>query len=94
MVKLKVLSSPSGQIVRSLVNDGVAIGLSSRGLGSVKETREGTIVEADYVISAFDVVSDPSTQGAFMRLMESKTNLEPTKSDRIFRCLNEILMKE
>ena len=94
MVKLKVLSGTPGQQLRSLVNDGVAIGLSSRGLGSVRETREGTIVEDDFVLACVDVVSEPSTQGAFVNLMESKANLELTKPDRIFRCLNEILLKE
>lgn len=94
MVKLKVLSGVPGQQLRSLVNDGVAIGLSSRGLGSVRETREGLMVESDFNLICFDIVSEPSTQGAFMGLMESKQPLVWKKEDRIQRALNEVLFRK
>jgi hypothetical protein len=90
MVKLKVLSGEPGRQLRSLVNDGVAIGLSSRGLGDVKESREGLLVE-NFQLVCFDVVSEPSVGGAFMHLTESKNIIKYEKSDRIFRALNEIL---
>lgn len=93
MVKLKVLSGEPGRQLRTLVNDGVAIGLSSRGLGDVKETRDGLLVE-NYQLVCFDVVSEPSVGGAFMHLMEAKNKLKVDKSDRIYRALNEILRKE
>ena len=93
MVKLKVLSSPSGQIIRALVNDGVAIGLSSRGLGSVQETNEGLMVEDDLSLICFDIVSEPSTKDAFMHLNEAKTPLVLVKSDKIYRMLRDVLSK-
>ena len=69
MGKCKVLNTPSGQILRSLVDSGVTLGISSRGMGSVHEDRQGnTIVEDDFNLICFDFVSDPSTIGAFMRL--------------------------
>jgi len=92
MGKMRVLETPSGQILRSLVDSGVSIGISSRGLGSVKETMGKTIVEDDFQLICFDVVSEPSTPGAFM-MQENKNQLNEvfTKADRINRALNEIL---
>jgi len=92
MGKCKVLSTPSGGILRELVNAGVKIGISSRGLGSVKESMGKTIVEDDFQLICFDVVSEPSTPGAFM-MQEAKTAINEgrTKKDRIRNALNEIL---
>ena len=94
MGKCKVLNTPSGQILQSLVQSNVTLGISSRGMGSVHEDRQGnTIVEDDFNLICFDFVSDPSTIGAFMRLSEGKANINKvyTKADRINRILNDIL---
>ena len=66
--KAKVLSTPMGKIVENLLNDGVKIGVSSRGLGSLKPMREGfNEVQGDFVLTtAADVVFDPSAQTAFV----------------------------
>jgi hypothetical protein len=92
MGKMQVLETPSGKILRSLVDSGVSIGISSRGLGSVKENAGKTIVEDDFQLICFDIVSEPSTPGAFM-MQENKNRLNEvfTKADRINRALNEIL---
>ena len=93
MGKIKILDTPSGDIAKSLVNSGVTLGISSRGLGSVKETREGTVVEHDFQLICFDLVSEPSSPGAFMNLRESKqrdSNIF-TKADKINRILNSII---
>ena len=66
MGKIKVLSTPSGMTLRALINDGVKIGISSRGLGSVRESAGATIVEDDFQLICFDIVSEPSTPQAFM----------------------------
>ena len=93
MGKIKVLSTPSGRILEELVKNGVKLGISSRGLGSVTESQGKTIVEDDFQLICFDMVSEPSTNDAFM-LQEAK-NLDLsgvfTKSDRINRILNDIL---
>ena len=95
MGKAKVLNTPSGQILRALVESGVKIGISSRGMGSVKEQMGKTIVEDDFQLICFDFVSEPSTPGAFM-MKEAKdyTNKVFTKADRINRLLNEVLDDE
>lgn len=92
MGKVKVLSTPSGQILKSLVESGVKLGISSRGLGSVKERAGLTMVEEDFQLICFDFVSEPSTIGAFMNLSESKKSPNIfTKADRINRLLNDIV---
>jgi hypothetical protein len=67
----EILSTPNGKIVEALINDGVKIGISSRGVGSVTEGIKGKIVNEDFKLITFDLVSDPSTKGAFPELSES-----------------------
>jgi len=95
MGKIKVLETPSGKILKELVNGGVTVGVSSRGMGSVTEEKGQTIVEDDFQLICFDMVSEPSTPGAFM-MQEAKkyTNEVFTKADRINRLLNEVLHEE
>lgn len=96
MGKIKVLDTPSGKILKELVNGGVTVGVSSRGMGSVSESNGQTIVEDDFQLICFDMVSEPSTPGAFM-MREAKdynTTSVFTKADRINRLLNEVLSEE
>ena len=91
MGKCKVLDTPAGQILRSLVDAGVKIGISSRGMGSVTERQGQTIVEDDFQLICFDIVSEPSTPGAFMSLSESKLmNEQVEKNNKIITLMNEI----
>ena len=72
MGKIEVLDTPSGKILKELVKSGVKLGISSRGLGSTKSDNKGnTIVEDDFQLICFDMVSEPSTPGAFV-LKEGK----------------------
>ena len=96
MGKIKVLDTPSGKILQELVNGGVTVGVSSRGMGSVREEMGRTIVEDDFQLICFDMVSEPSTPGAFM-MKEAKDLSQSniiTKADRINRLLNEVLDDE
>lgn len=66
--RIEVLNTPSGNILKTLFLDGVTVGISSRGMGSVKQMAEGTLeVQDDFEILCWDMVSTPSTQGSFMR---------------------------
>jgi len=70
--KSKILSTPMGQIVRSLINDGVKLGVSSRALGRIDE-KEGKSFVSDFRLVAIDVVADPSVPTAFVNgILESK----------------------
>lgn len=92
MGKIKVLNTPSGNILKSLVEGGVKLGISSRGLGSVHEDNNGnTIVEDDFQLICFDFVSEPSTPGAYMSVREGQEKNLFTKADRINRILNDIV---
>ena len=92
MGKVKVLNTPSGQVLKSLVESGVKLGISSRGMGSVSEGGGNVIVQEDFQLICFDFVSEPSTPNAFM-MREAKefNNKVFTKADRINRLLNEAL---
>ena len=73
--KAKILSTPMGKIAESLISEGVKLGVSSRGIGSIKQTREGVnVVGDDFMLStAADIVSDPSAPDAFVEgIMEGK----------------------
>ena len=92
MGKIKVLNTPSGNILKSLVDGGVKLGISSRGLGSVHEDNNGnTIVEDDFQLICFDFVSEPSTPGAYMSVREGIEKDIFSKADRINRILNDIV---
>jgi len=75
MGKLEVLPTPAGNILKGLVGAGVKIGISSRGLGSVRETREGTTVNEDFQLICFDVVQEPSTAGAFIEPSNPRSSM-------------------
>ena len=67
MGKVEILPTPSGNILKNLLHAGIRLGISSRGLGSVKEINENTVeVQDDFELIGWDFVSNPSTQGAFM----------------------------
>jgi hypothetical protein len=91
MGKLKVLDTPSGNILKALINSGVTLGISSRALGSVKEVQGKTMVEDDLQLICFDIVSEPSTKGAFLGLSEAKKAAPLIKSDKLVRMINDIL---
>ena len=73
--KAKILSTPMGKIASSLISEGVKLGVSSRGIGSLKMTREGiNVVGEDFMLAtAADIVADPSAPDAFVSgIMEGK----------------------
>jgi hypothetical protein len=73
--KAKILGTPMGKIASSLIDEGVKLGVSSRGIGSLKMTREGVnVVGDDFMLAtAADIVADPSAPDAFVEgIMEGK----------------------
>ena len=93
MGEVEVLSTPSGNILKELFRNGITVGISSRGMGSVKENMaENTVtVQEDFELLCFDFVSTPSTHGAYMTpmgraLQETKTPTYPyNKINNIIR---------
>ena len=91
---VEVLSTPSGNILRELFKCGIKLGISSRGLGSVKQLGEGTVeVGDDFELIAFDFVSNPSTHGAFLKPMNESIdrNLTVSKYDKVNKLITDIL---
>jgi hypothetical protein len=72
MGKLQLLPTPSGNIAKALVMAGIPLGISSRGMGSVKQLGETVEVQDDFELLCWDLVSVPSTPMAYMQLAESK----------------------
>ena len=65
--KIEILSTPSGNIIKELFANNITVGISSRGMGSVQESQGVLRVQEDFEILCWDMVSNPSTQGAYMR---------------------------
>tara|TARA_R110002049_G_scaffold83386_1_gene212081 strand:+ start:307 stop:939 length:633 start_codon:yes stop_codon:yes gene_type:complete len=95
MGEVEVLSTPSGNILKELLKAGILLGISSRGLGSVKESAAGVEVQDDFELVCWDFVSNPSTHGAFMTpaINESVNNklIPLNKYDRVNTIINEVL---
>ena len=72
--KAKILKTPMGEIVKSLLDEGVKIGVSTRGLGSVKQLKDGVMeVQKDFHLATVDIVTDPSAPNAFVNgIMENR----------------------
>ena len=80
---VEVLSTPSGNILKELFKNNIRLGISSRGLGSVKPNRDDTVlVQEDFELIGFDFVSNPSTHGAFL----SPTNMNESIKKEIDEC--------
>jgi len=108
MGKIEVLDTPSGGILKALVKSGVKLGISSRGMGSTSQKDGVTMVEDDYQLICFDIVSEPSTPGAYLGTQDSAKTVSidpsigkyinegasPTKEQRINSLFESILGDE
>lgn len=92
---VEILDTPSGKILQSLVESGVKLGISSRGVGSTHRQGDYYVVQDDFQLICWDFVSEPSTPGAFMIAEGVDINEDIrkvfNKSDRINRIVNDIL---
>ena len=93
--EVEILSTPSGNILKELLKANIRLGISSRGMGSVKQLSEdGTLeVQGDFELVCWDFVSNPSTHGAFMNPVNESVTMETvnTKYDRLNNIINEML---
>ncbi len=93
---VELLDTPAGKILQSLVESGVTLGISSRGVGSTKRDGDYDVVQDDFQLICWDFVSEPSTPGAFMMAEGKNVSSEDldrhfNKTDKIDRVFNEIL---
>lgn len=95
--QVEVLSTPSGNILKELFKSGIKLGISSRGMGSVKEVMreagDNTLeVQPDFELIAFDFVSNPSTHGAFLSPVNESVNKQiSTQFNNINRIITDII---
>ena len=76
MGELELLNTPSGKIAQEIISAGIPLGISSRGMGSVKQIGETVEVQDDFELLCFDLVSVPSTPNAYMKLAEGKQHVD------------------
>ena len=88
MGEVEVLATPSGEILKSLVDAGVKLGISSRGVGSTRREGDYYVVQEDFQLICWDFVSEPSTPNAFMlaegvQIADDELKKIFNKSDRV-----------
>lgn len=93
---VELLDTPSGKILQSLVESGITLGISSRGVGSTHREGDHDVVQDDFQLICWDFVSEPSTPGAFVMregrdFSVSDLNRHFTKTDRIDRLMNDMI---
>ena len=67
MGKAKIMDTPMGKIAKNLIDEGAKLGVSSRGMGSLKQNKQGVNeVQKDFMLAAVDIVADPSAPNAFV----------------------------
>jgi hypothetical protein len=87
---IEILTTPTGNIVRELIRNNIRLGVSSRGMGSVKNLGESAVeVQEDFSLICFDIVSNPSTIGAFIN--ESVQKEAVSKYSSIDKLIHDFL---
>jgi hypothetical protein len=91
--KIEILPTTSGNILKALIENNVMVGVSSRGMGSLKEMNEGTLeVQDDFELLCWDFVSTPSNPGSYMNIIrEGKENNIINPYNKVNSLLTEIL---
>lgn len=91
MGELLLLNTPSGKIAQEIVLAGIPLGISSRGMGSVKQIGETVEVQDDFELLCWDLVSVPSTPNAYMTLSEGKQTQINTDYSKVNGLITEII---
>jgi hypothetical protein len=90
--KIEILPTPSGNILKALIENGITVGVSSRGMGSLKQVGELMEVQDDFELLCWDFVSTPSNPDSFMHMLKEGLITNPNKSYvKINNILTEIL---
>ena len=94
MGRLELLPTPSGNIAKALVMSGIPLGISSRGMGSVRQLGETVEVQDDFELLCWDLVSVPSTPQAYMQLAESKQFASIKDYSKVNELITEIICSQ
>lgn len=91
MGEVTILNTPMGQIAKEIVSAGMKLGISSRGMGSVSRTDEALMVNEDFSLVTWDLVSQPSTHHAFMHPISEGYVPSLNKVDQKYKAINDIV---
>jgi len=91
MGELELLNTPSGKIAQEIISAGIPLGISSRGMGSVRQIGETVEVQDDFELLCWDLVSVPSTPGAYMKLSEGKQAQLTADYSKVNSLITEII---
>ena len=92
MGKIEILPTPSGNILKALIENNVMVGVSSRGMGSLKPLGEGTMeVQDDFELLCWDFVSTPSNPGSYMNLVKEGLEHKQSSYMKVNSILTDIL---
>ena len=91
MGKIEILPTPSGNILQALINSGITVGVSSRGMGSVRQMGETLEVQDDFELLCWDFVSTPSNPGSWMTPLHEGLTKAVNKHDKANEIIREIL---
>lgn len=96
MGEVEILNTPSGNILKNIIASGITLGISSRGVGSIKEVftedkDKYLEVQEDFELIAFDFVSNPSTHGAFMNPLKESKIVGEDKTKKVNGIVSQII---
>jgi len=91
MGKLEILPTVSGNILKALIENNVMVGVSSRGMGSLRQTGEIMEVQDDFELLCWDFVSTPSNPGSYMNVIKEGREFKPYPYNKVNSLLTEIL---
>ena len=91
MGKIEILPTPSGNILKALLNSGITCGVSSRGMGSLEQNGEIMEVQDDFELLCWDFVSQPSNPGSFMQPLKEGKEITPNPYSKANSIITEIL---
>ena len=91
MGELLLLNTPSGKIAQEIISAGIPLGISSRGMGSVKQIGESVEVQDDFELLTWDLVSVPSTPNAYMKPVGLNENMQYNISPNNYQKINQLI---
>ena len=91
MGKIEILPTPSGNILKELIKNGVTVGVSSRGMGSLEQNGSVMEVQDDFELLCWDFVSTPSNPGSFMSVLQEGKETITYNYSKVNKVLHEIL---
>ena len=91
MGELELLNTPSGKIAQEIISAGIPLGISSRGMGSVQQIGETVEVQDDFELLCWDLVSVPSTPGAYMKKLSEGKQVQTESTDKDYSKVSSLL---